>query len=83
MSVVKVIEVISEGKNIDEALKSAIEEASKTVQEIRQINLQHIEGIVENNKITKIRVNSKISFVVNHNKSDKKSDKVSKSIKKK
>lgn len=78
MSVVKVIEIISEGKNIDEALKSAIEEASKTVQEIRQINVQHIEGIVENNKIAKIRVNSKISFLVNHSKSDKKSKTVKK-----
>ena len=74
MTVVKVIEVISEGKNIDEAIKSAIEEASKTVQGIKQINVQHIEGIVEKNEIVKIRVNSKISFVVDHSKSDKNSE---------
>lgn len=66
MSIVKVIEVISEGKTIDEALKNAIAEASRTVENIKQINVDHIEGIVVNNEITKIRVNSRISFVVHH-----------------
>lgn len=66
MSIVKVIEVISEGATIDAALKSAVEEAAKTVQEIRQVNVEHIEALVENNKITKIRLNAKISFIVKH-----------------
>lgn len=66
MSIVKVIEVISEGKTIDEALKNGIAEASRTVENIKQINVDHIEGIVEKNEITKIRVNSRISFVVHH-----------------
>lgn len=64
MSIVKIIEVISEGDSVDAAIKSAVAEASKTVQEIKQINVNHIEGIVENNKIVKFRINSKISFVV-------------------
>ena len=64
MSIVKIIEVISEGKTIDEALQAAVTEASKTVEGIKQINIDHIEGIVEGKKITKIRVNSKLSFVV-------------------
>ncbi len=64
MSIVKVIEVISEGKTVDEAIQAAVKEASKTVEMIRQINVEHIEGIVEKNKVTKIRVNAKISFVV-------------------
>ena len=67
MAVVKVIEVISEGETIEGAMKDAIREASKTVEEIRQINVEHIEGLVENNKITKFRVNSKISFIVKPN----------------
>jgi flavin-binding protein dodecin len=66
MSVVKVIEIISEGASIEAAIKNAVEEASKTVQNIRQINVEHVEGLVENNKVTKFRVNSKISFIVNH-----------------
>ena len=66
MSIVKVIEVISEGKTIEEAMKAGVAEAALTVQNIKQINIDHIEGHVENNKIVKIRVNSKISFLVDH-----------------
>lgn len=66
MSIVKVIEVISEGNSVDDAIKTAVVEASKTVENIKQINIDYIEGIVENNKVTKIRVNAKISFVVQH-----------------
>lgn len=64
MSIVKVIEVISEGKTVDDAMKSAVAEAGKTIKNIRQIDVKHIEGIVEKNKITKIRVNSNISFLL-------------------
>lgn len=66
MSIVKVIEVISEGDSVDAAIKSAVVEASKTVENIKQINVDYIEGIVENNKVVKFRINSKISFVVKH-----------------
>lgn len=64
MSIVKVIEVICEGETVDAALKAGVLEASKTVENIKQINIEHIEGLVEGNKIKKIRVNAKISFVV-------------------
>ena len=64
MSVVKVIEIISEGNSIEEAMKAAVAEASKTVKFIKQINVEHVEGLVENDKVTKFRVNSKISFLV-------------------
>ncbi len=66
MSVVKVIEVISEGNSIEAAIKSALDEAAKTLEHIKQVNVDHIEAIVENNKITKFRVHAKISFVVQH-----------------
>lgn len=66
MSIVKVIEVISEGNTIDEALKAGVVEAAKTVENITQINVVHIEGLVEDQKVKKIRINSKISFVVHH-----------------
>ncbi|HRD54928.1 MAG TPA: dodecin family protein [Parachlamydiaceae bacterium] len=64
MSIVKVIEVISEGASLEAAIKSGVEEAAKTVDEIKQINVCHIEGIVEKNKIKKYRINAKISFLV-------------------
>ena len=66
MSIVKVIEVISEGNSIDEAIKSALAEAAKTVEGIKQINVDHIEAKVEGNKIVKYRVGCKLSFVVHH-----------------
>ncbi|MBA3958471.1 MAG: dodecin domain-containing protein [Parachlamydiaceae bacterium] len=66
MSIVKVIEVISEGDSVDAAIKAAVQEASKTVEGIKQVNVEHIEGIVENNKVTKFRINAKISFLVKH-----------------
>lgn len=66
MSIVKVIEVISEGDSVDAAIKSAVVEAAKTLEHIKQVNVDHIEGIVENNKISKFRVHAKISFVVKH-----------------
>ena len=66
MSIVKVIEVISEGKSIDEAVKAAVAEAASTLEGIRQVNVEHVEGLVENNQVTKFRVNCKISFLVKH-----------------
>lgn len=67
MSIVKVIEVISEGDSVDAAIKAGIAEAAKTVEHINQLNVEHIEAIVKDNKVVKIRVNSKISFLVDHN----------------
>lgn len=66
MSIVKVIEVIGEGATFDAALKSILEEASKTVQEINQIDVKHVSAIVEKNKIAKVRVNAHLSFLVKH-----------------
>lgn len=67
MSIVKIIEVISEGNTIDEALQSAVEEAGKTIENIKQVNVEYIEALVgDDKKISKIRLNCKISFVVSH-----------------
>lgn len=65
-SVVKVIELISEGPSIDAAIKSAVTEAAKTIKEIKQVNVQHVEALVEKNNVTKFRVNVKVSFIVEH-----------------
>ncbi|MBA3603529.1 MAG: dodecin domain-containing protein, partial [Parachlamydiaceae bacterium] len=31
---------------------------------IKQINVEHVEALVENDQITKFRVNSKLSFLI-------------------
>lgn len=66
MAIVKVIEVISEGKSIEAAIESAVSEVTKTVHNVNQVNVVHIEAIVEKNKISKFRVNSNVSFLVDH-----------------
>ncbi|MFN4174330.1 MAG: dodecin family protein [Parachlamydiaceae bacterium] len=66
MSVVKVLELIGEGKSIEDAIASTLKHAAKTVKNIRQLNVQHIEAIVEKNKIVKYRVNVNLSFVVDN-----------------
>jgi flavin-binding protein dodecin len=64
MSIVKIIEVISEGKSMDDAVKSALKEASKTVQNIKSVDILHFHAIVENNAIVKYRLDAKVAFVV-------------------
>ncbi len=66
MSIAKVIEVICQGKTIEDALNSGVQEASKTIKHIRQIDVKWIHANVENNKIVGYRVNAKISFVIEH-----------------
>jgi flavin-binding protein dodecin len=61
----KVIEVLSESeKSWEDAAKSAVEETAKTVKNVRSCNVQNFSTVVENNTITKYRVNVKISFEV-------------------
>jgi dodecin len=65
MSVVKVIELLSQSeKGWEAAAQAAIDEASKSVQNIQSIWVKDLQAIVENNKIVNYRLNAKISFVV-------------------
>lgn len=61
----KVIEVLAESeKSWEDAAQSAVSTASKSVRGIRSIYLKNIEAAVENGKITKYRINAKISFLL-------------------
>ncbi|MEA3373131.1 MAG: dodecin family protein [Campylobacterota bacterium] len=65
MSIVKVIEVIAESeKSWDDAAKNAINEASKSIKNIKSIYVENMEAKVDGNKIIKYRINAKISFVL-------------------
>ena len=65
MSVAKVIEVIAEGDTIEDAIKSAAKEASKTLKNVRGIYAEGIQAIIEDGKVTAYRVNCKVTFVIN------------------
>lgn len=69
MSIAKIIEIISEGKSIEDAVQSALAEAKKTLYNIKQIDIEHIEALIDKDKIGKYRVRSKVSFVLDENRS--------------
>ena len=64
MSLAKVIEVIAEGKTIELAVDAAVNEASDSVRSIKSIYIEGIQALVDDSKVTKYRVNVKVTFVV-------------------
>lgn len=65
MAIVKVIEVIAGSeRSFDDAVKNALEEASKTIDNIESIYIKDMKAKVENNKIVSFGVIANISFRV-------------------
>jgi len=64
--VVKVIEVLAQSsKSWEDAANNAIKEVSKSVDDIKSINIVNTSAKVNKNKIVKYRITAQISFVVN------------------
>ena len=64
--VVKVIEVLAQSKKSwEDAADNAIKEASKSVNDIKSINIVNMSAKVNKNKIVKYRITAQISFLVN------------------
>lgn len=64
-SVVKVIEVIAQSsRGYDDAVKSAVKEASKTVKGIKSVWVDNLTASVENGEVVSFRANVKLSFLV-------------------
>ena len=64
-SIVKVTEVIAQSeKGFDDAVRSAVKEAAKSVRGIKSIWVKNFQCSVEGDQIVEYRVNAKISFVV-------------------
>jgi len=64
MSIVKVIEIIAEGDSVENAVSAAVDEASKTVRNIKTVYVKDIQAIVQDNKVAKYRIDAKVSFLV-------------------
>lgn len=63
--VVKVIEVLAESeKSWEDAAQQAIQQASKTLKNIRSIYIENFEAKVERQEIVSYRINAKISFLL-------------------
>jgi flavin-binding protein dodecin len=65
MSIVKVIEVIAHSeKSIDDAVRNAVSEVSKTVRNIDSVYVKDIKAHVNNGKVTTFGVICMLSFRV-------------------
>ncbi len=69
MAVVKIIELIgSSPTSWEDAVKNALAEAAKTIENIKSVYVKRCNAKVENNKIVEYRANVKIAFVVTRRK---------------
>ncbi len=69
MAVVKIIELIgSSPTSWEDAVKNALAEAAKTIENIKSVYVKRCNAKVENNKIVEYRANVKIAFVVTRKK---------------
>lgn len=65
MGVIKVIEILADSsESWEDAAQVAITEAAKTVDNIKSVYVENFQAIVDDNNITKYRVNVKVSFAV-------------------
>jgi len=65
MAIVKVIEVLAQSeKSWEDAASLALQEASRTVRNIKSLYVDDFQAKVESNRITQYRLRAKISFVV-------------------
>lgn len=65
MSVLKVIEILaSSEKGWEDAARNAVQEASKSVKNIRSVYIQEQSATVKDGKIAQYRINAKITFEV-------------------
>jgi dodecin len=65
MSVAKVIELVVSSKNgWEDAVRSGVEEAARTVRGIRGVDVQDWTARVENDRIVEYKANLKIAFSV-------------------
>jgi flavin-binding protein dodecin len=63
MSVLKVIEVLGNStESFEDAVQNVINEASKTVKNIKSVYVQDMQVSVKDNTIAEYRVNTKVTF---------------------
>lgn len=61
--VVKVIELMSESpKSWEDAVQGIVDEASKTLRNIRSVYVKEFTAAVDDGKVTSYRLNAKVTF---------------------
>lgn len=64
MAVAKVIEILAEGKSIEDAIEDGVKEAGKTIKNVRSVYVENIQAGVKDGEVVGYRVNCKVTFVV-------------------
>jgi flavin-binding protein dodecin len=65
MSVLKVIEILGNSTvSFEDAVQNIIDEAAKSVKDIRSLYINDMQVTVKDNKIAQYRVNAKVTFGV-------------------
>ncbi len=66
-AVVKVIEIIAEStEGWEAATRLAVAEAAKSVRNIQNVYIKDFKAVVEDNQVVRYRVDTKITFIVEH-----------------
>jgi len=64
MSVAKTIEIHAEGDTIEAATEAAVQQASKTVENVKSVYVEDFQALVEDGEVHAYRVHTKITFVL-------------------
>lgn len=63
MSVLKIIEILGNSpSNFENALQNVVDEASKTLRDIRSLYVQDMQVRLKDNRINEYHVNIKVTF---------------------
>ena len=63
MGVLKVIEILGNStESFEHAVQNIVDEATKTVKDIRSVYIQDMQVTVKDNMIAQYRVNAKVTF---------------------
>jgi len=65
MSVLKVVEILGNSTvSWEDAVQQVVNEASKTIQNIKSVYVQDMQAMIKDNKIVQYRVNAKVTFAI-------------------
>lgn len=65
MAILKVVEILAESSTSwEDATREAIAEAGKTVKNIKSAYVNEQSVVIDDNKVSKFRVNIKVTFAV-------------------
>jgi len=65
MPVLKVVEILGNSTvSWEDAVQQVVNEASRTIQNIKSVYVQDMQAMIEDNKIVQYRVNAKVTFAI-------------------